>query len=89
LKTLEQKEKPIIEAILKETHQLLTGYWGEIVRVRDAKDNVVAVTMSYKIDNSGEKPVVKVKMGFSRRYNDVSEVVVDPDQSEFQFLQSL
>ncbi|HTD17820.1 MAG TPA: hypothetical protein VK673_21735, partial [Chthoniobacterales bacterium] len=89
MKSLEAKEKPIIEAILKETHNLLTSYWGDIVRVRDSKDNVVAISMTYKVDSSGENPVVKVKMGFSRRYHDVSEATVDIGQQEFEFLKSL
>jgi hypothetical protein len=89
MKNIESREKSIIEQILKSTHHLLTAYWGDLVRVRDAKDNIVAISMTYKIDCTGESPVVKTKMGFSRRYNDVSEEVVDIDQKEFFFLKDL
>jgi hypothetical protein len=86
MKTITEKERPIINACLEATHNLLTNYWGDIVRVRDSKDMLVAITMSYKIDCREESPVVKIKMGFSRRYSDVSEVTIDLGQTEFPFL---
>jgi hypothetical protein len=89
VKNIETKEKPIVEACLRETHHLLTHYWGDISRIRDAKDNLVAVSVTYKIDTGGLSPVVKTRLGFSRRYTDMSEVVVDIGQQEFQFLQEI
>jgi hypothetical protein len=89
MNALEAKEKPIIEECLSATHHLLTHYWGDIVRVRDAKDNIVALSMTFKIDTSGESPVVKTKLGFSRRYTDISETTVDLNQNEFFFLKDL
>lgn len=89
MNTIEKTEKPIIEACLQSTHDLLTHYWGDVCRIRDAKDNFVSVTVTFKVDTTGDSPVVKTRIGFSRRYGDTQEVTVDTAQTEFYFLKQL
>lgn len=85
MKTIEESEKPIIEQCLVSAHDLLTSYWGDIQRVRDARDKLVAIRISFKVDCTGLSPVVKTKMAFSRHYHDVREETVDLGQTEFHF----
>ena len=89
MKAIEAKEKPIIEACLSSTANLLTHYWGDITRIRDAKDNFVSVAVTLKVDTSGDSPVVKTRLSFSRHYGDSEETTVDTAQTEFKFLKGI
>lgn len=82
-------EKPILNACLRDAHDMLSSCWGEIARVRDQQDKIVALSMSFKIDTSGDQPVVKSKLGFSRRFRAARETTVDPDQTVMPFLQEV
>lgn len=86
---IELVEKPILNECLRAAHEMLTKYWGDISRVRDASDQIANVTLSYKIDCTQESPVVKTKIGFSRRYRDYFETTIDSNQTEFPFLSQL
>lgn len=89
MNTIAKKEKPIIEACLKGTANLLTHYWGDITQIRDSKDNFVSVAVSLKVDTSGDSPIVKTKLSFSKRFGDSEEITVDTAQTEFPFLDGL
>jgi len=81
------RERPIINQCIGDVHTLLTRYWNDIASVRDAKDNLIAITFSFKVDCSAEVPRVKSKMGFSRRYRAELEMDVDMAQTVFPFLE--
>jgi hypothetical protein len=89
MNTINSEEYPILNQCLEDTYAMLKRYWGDIARVRDASDKLAAVTISFKIDCSGESPIVKTRLGFSRRYRDVCETVVDLGQTNLPFLKNL
>jgi hypothetical protein len=86
---MNDNERPIVNECLDQAHSMLTACWGEIVRVRDAQDKIVALSMSFKIDTTGQSPVVKSKLGFSRRFRAQREKTVDTEQTELPFLSDL
>jgi hypothetical protein len=86
---MKDREKPIINACLADAHEMLTSCWGEIARVRDTQDKIVTLSMSFKIDDSGDQPVIKSKLGFSRRFRATRETTVDPDQSVMPFIDGI
>jgi hypothetical protein len=85
---IEDKEKPILETCLRDTHDLLTTYWRDITKIRDAKDAFVSVSMSFKVDCTGECPMVKTRIGFSRRFKAERETDVNLEQTVFPFLEN-
>jgi hypothetical protein len=86
---LDINERPIVEACLSSANDLLINYWKQIKTVRDAEDGKVAIAIQFSVDVTGESPVVKTKVSFSRKYKDDCEIVVNTNQMKFDFLKEL
>ena len=78
------------EAELDRTKELVNGlldtHWkGILSAVKDSEDAIGAVSISVKLDHSGQSRQVKVKLSYAVKTTDEAEYIVrDPAQKELK-----
>lgn len=77
-------EGATIAAVGELIGNLLVQNWSQIKACRDRSDEAtVSISFGAEVDASGTTPVVKAKIGYSTKYTDALEAVVDdPDQEK-------
>jgi hypothetical protein len=79
-------EKPILNTCIQQTHDMLCKAWPDFAQVRDECGGKAKIGIRFTIDCEGISPIVNVKLGFSKKFENQTESTVDLGQEEFPFI---